>query len=551
MELAIELINSNEISTQDKVEIDKFIENMIEVHKSNSSEINKLVMDSVTALTVSEARSNELASQGFIKRGLKNLTGKNQKIRADIDRNLVKSQYASQQMIQKLAEQNLLTFDTITAVNNKLNTLAIEMDEEINKVYKTLIVYFKQTKSDLIQMETRMDKLERNVNLLQWNTTIEYQMYDGIEYCDLPNIEKIVCIANDFYHLTKGIWNTSDIMLLKTTLSEIGLNVKSKISSGQFFEYLIEKPTLIDRMLKDISLEGMMDVEIYHIPLLKGVEKLSKLQGEEKYLYDTVVSQLELVNVDYNKRDIKISMIHNYLINTAYINTDLSVNIFDFVVELLVNYKMIESTMNIQEIAATNEMKEDIQIVEEDLEIEVGDYVQYGRYKNKPIIWKIINENYNSYMILSTYCLLRKEYSYLKRWLNDTDDFLNEFTREEINFALGKEYTGSKFGFLPSISWKDLKVFLLSVDEIENLLIKKDYTSIAIIKAKNENKPCGYWLRDSAGSMLQYKVTPTGDFGHAKMGDRCYQGVRPAMYIGKLEILSGEGTIEKPYVLFQ
>ncbi|SHK24604.1 hypothetical protein [Paramaledivibacter caminithermalis] len=102
-------------------------------------------------------------------------------------------------MIQKLAEQNLLAFDIITAVNNKLNTLVIEMDEEINKIYKAMIVFFKHTRSDLIQMESRIEKLERNVALHDWNITVEYRMYNGVEYCDLHDIEKIACIANDFF----------------------------------------------------------------------------------------------------------------------------------------------------------------------------------------------------------------------------------------------------------------------------------------------------------------------------------------------------------------
>lgn len=354
MVLDLEIKNSNEITVQDKAEIDHFIESAIEVHKGNSATINKFVMDSVTALTVSESRSNELESQGFIRKLWNGFTGKNQKLRADIDRNLAKAQYASQQMIQKLAKQNLLAFDTITVVNNKLNTLAIEMDEEINKIYKTMIVFFKQTRSDLIQMESRIEKLERNVALLDWNITVEYRMYNGKEYCDLHDVEKIACIANDFFHLTKGYWSTSDLMLLKSTLSDIGLPVKSKISPEAFYEYLIDKPSLIERLLEDISLDGMVGIEEYQAPLLKGIEKLSKFQREEKYILDTVFCQLESANVEYNRRDIQINMIHHYLKNTAYMRTDAKVTMFDFVVELLTNLSMINNTSSsFQEVAVS------------------------------------------------------------------------------------------------------------------------------------------------------------------------------------------------------
>lgn len=351
MKLALEIKNSNEIATQDKAEIDEFIQNVIEVHKGNSAAINRLVMDSITALTVSEARTSELQNQGVFKRLWGGLAGNNQNNIADIDRNLAKSQYASHQMIQKLAEQNLLAFDTITAVNNKLNTLMVEVDEELNKIYKTLVVFFKQTRADIIQMGGRIDRLERNIDLLHWNSTIEYQMYDGVDYCELPDIEKIVCVSNDFYHLTKGNWSTPDIMIMKSTLSEIGLPVKSKISSKDFYKYLADKPKLIDRLFKDLSLDGLTNLEEFQAPLLKGVEKLSKLQGEEKYLLDTLTAQLESLGVDYNKRDLQISMIHHYLVNTAFMRTDAEVTMFDFVVELLTNISMINISFVQEEIA--------------------------------------------------------------------------------------------------------------------------------------------------------------------------------------------------------
>ena len=55
-----------------------------------------------------------------------------------IHKDLVKAQYASQKLIQMLSEQNLMTFDTITMVNNKLNSFIEETDDEINNIYSVL-----------------------------------------------------------------------------------------------------------------------------------------------------------------------------------------------------------------------------------------------------------------------------------------------------------------------------------------------------------------------------------------------------------------------------
>ena len=343
------LPNKMEIQESEKAEIEKVIEQTIALHKENGAMITKLTMDSVTALTASESRSKELAQQGFLKRTWNNLTGKNQKIRSQIDADMTRSQYASQQMIQKLAEQNLLTFDLVTAVNNKLNTLVLEIDEEFNQVYKVLGTFFKQTRSEIVQLEARLDKVERNVELLHWNATIEYQMYDGTEYSMLPDEEKIVCLSNDFLHRTKGSWSTADLMLLKSTLAELGLPIKQTISTKSFYNYLIEKPILIERLFDGISLEGLQTVEPYEAPLLKGVEKTLKLNTEEKYIVETVTEQLELAGVAYNDRDIKLSMIHQYLKNNAYMNPDVEVNLFDFVVELLVDLNMLSEAVVVQE----------------------------------------------------------------------------------------------------------------------------------------------------------------------------------------------------------
>jgi hypothetical protein len=319
-------------------------------------------------LTVSEARANELSNQGILRRIWGGITGKNQKIRSDIDRNVTKVQYASQQMIQKLAEQNLLTFDMVTAVNNKLNTLVLELDKEINQVYQTMLGFFKQTKSDIIQMEERVGKLEKNIELLHWNTTIEYQMYDGVEYTELHDIAKIVCVSNDFFHRTKGVWSTGDLMLLKSTLAELGLVVKSNISFANFYRSLIEKPSLIERLFEGISLEGLDVTETYEAPLVKGIEKLTKINGEEKYVYETIVAQIQSVNVSYDKQNLQLSIVHQYLLHTASMNADVEINLFDFVVGLLVDLHMINNSI-------IHTQSEEAPILEEQKIInETGDY---------------------------------------------------------------------------------------------------------------------------------------------------------------------------------
>ena len=54
------------------------------------------------------------------------------------------------------------------------------VEGEINQIYAALIQFFKQNRSDMIQLENSVAKLEQNVNLINWQNSIEYQMLDGV-----------------------------------------------------------------------------------------------------------------------------------------------------------------------------------------------------------------------------------------------------------------------------------------------------------------------------------------------------------------------------------
>lgn len=341
MERDLVLKNSEYLATEERQDIDKQIDKIIEQHKGNSFEINRLVFDSVTALTASEARSNELAEQGMIKRFWGGVTGKNQKLQSEIDNGLARAQYASQQTLQKLAEQNLMSFELITAVNNKLNSSIIEIEDEINKIYTILLTFFKQTRSDLIQLENRVERLEKNVNLLNWLNTIEYQMFDGVEYCELNKIDKIVCITRDFYEITKGIWTASDLLLIKSALNEIGLSQKEYITYIEFIKHISGNDELFYKLIKEDA-EEIASIDINGCTIINGLGKVKLLESEERYIVNTVRSQLEIYGVDENDKKLIYSILKNYIEETVFIDISSKVNLFDFIVELLLNIKMSE-----------------------------------------------------------------------------------------------------------------------------------------------------------------------------------------------------------------
>ena len=213
VELAI--ADSSVLTTEERADLSKRIDALIAAHKNNRQEINRLVFESVSAMTTGEDYERQLSNKRGLRRFFGSITGSNKRLQDKIN----SSRAAA---LQKLAEENLMTFDLITAVNNKLNASMTAVEGELNQVYAALLQFFKQSRSDVLQLGQRVDRLEQNVNLLNWQNSIEYQMFNGVEYMDLDDTAKIICLARDFYDITQGQWTTMDLLLLKSAMGTIG-----------------------------------------------------------------------------------------------------------------------------------------------------------------------------------------------------------------------------------------------------------------------------------------------------------------------------------------
>lgn len=341
MSLELILDKKNELTNEDKKELEIKIDNIIEKHSENMYKINELVFQSVTSLTTSESRISELDNQGFFKRFWGNLSGKNDKLKLDIDRNLMKAQYASQNILQKLAEQNLMSFELIAAVNNKLNTSLLEIDNEINEIYENLIIFFKQTRSDIVCLENRIDRMEKNINLLNWINSIEYQMYNGVDYLDLNYVEKIVCIIRDFYEITKGEWNLSDLLLLKSCIMDIGIGVKDKIKIIDFVKEICKDEKLIYKLLGD-NFKNINLNDSSYSSIIIAILKYVKLKNDESYIVKMIQEEFNYIGIEKSTENIVFSLISSYIKQNQKINMDLELNVFDLILELLFSFRQLK-----------------------------------------------------------------------------------------------------------------------------------------------------------------------------------------------------------------
>lgn len=341
MSTELTVISSSALTEQEQADLNASIDSIIAAHKNNRQEINRLVFESVSAMTDSEGYEQQLSSRRGFRRFWGAITGSNKRLQDKINSSRAAAQFAAQTTLQRLSEQNLLTFDLITAVNNKLNASMTAVEGEINQIYAALIQFFKQNRSDMIQLENRVARLEQNVNLLNWQNSIEYQMLDGVEYVDLDDASKIVCMVRDFYDITGGEWRTSDLLLLKTAMSTIDISPRGNIRYYDFIDRVAGDGKLLTKLLGGKHIQRLP--ETYLVPLL-GIKKLELLDTDEAYIVDTVENSLQSAGVAADRHKLENSLVQNYVAQEAQVNLDTEVNNYDLTMEMLFNLRSAEDS---------------------------------------------------------------------------------------------------------------------------------------------------------------------------------------------------------------
>ena len=236
-------------------------------------------MQASAAVAAGKARAEQLANQGFLKNLWGNVTRKNRKLRGEIDRDFAISQEASIKMIAKLAQQGKLTFDAIMGVNVKLNSLSNQIDKEFNEIYSQINKMMTMAMSSLIRESQRIDKLERSMNVVHLESTIEYLEFGGTLYKDLSDNEKILCIISDFFLATKGNYSINDIIMLKPMMDKIGVNPNDKISMLSLYETLNSNDKIADKLFEALDKAKLKELDDIYIPLLGNLQKIESLKN--------------------------------------------------------------------------------------------------------------------------------------------------------------------------------------------------------------------------------------------------------------------------------
>ena len=335
------IVDGNEVFTIDEqTELEKQIDHVIAAHKNNRREINRLVFECTSALTAADDASHKLASKGFFSRFIGAITGSNKRLQDKINRNTRAAQYASQVTMQKLAEQNLMTFDLLTAVNNKLNASIDAVNEKFKEQFVALGKFILKNRGDMISLSLRMDKVEWNVKLLTWQASVEYLKLNGVEYSDLDDTGKIVCLARDFYDLTGGNWTTSDLLLLKAAMGQIGMAPKKEMNIFDTLKTIADTPVLQEKLLNHHGIKPISDPS--YLISMGTLEKLNALADKDRYMVDGVVANYKNHGVTMGADEIRGDLAKGYMRQQANVNLNTHVGAYDFLLDLL--YNLSEST---------------------------------------------------------------------------------------------------------------------------------------------------------------------------------------------------------------
>ena len=335
------IVDGNEVFTIDEqTELEKHIDDVIAAHKNNRREINRLVFECTSALTAADDASHELASKGFFSRFIGAITGSNKRLQDKINHNMRAAQYASQVTMQKLAEQNLMTFDLLTAVNNKLNASIDAVNEKFKEQFVILGKFILKTRGDMISLSLRMDKAEWNVKLLNWQASVESLKLNGVEYSDLDDTGKIVCLARDFYDLTGGNWTTSDLLLLKAAMGQIGMAPKKEINIFDTLKTIADTPVLQEKLLNHHGIKPISDPS--YLISMGTLEKLNTLADKDRYVVDVMAANYKNHGVAMGADEIRGDLAKDYMRQQANVNLNTHVGAYDFMLDLL--YNLSEST---------------------------------------------------------------------------------------------------------------------------------------------------------------------------------------------------------------
>lgn len=324
-------------------QLDLDLESIIKSNLENANKLSLWALDSYAVLTAVSARADDLEKQGLLARFWGSVTGQNRKMSIHNQQDLAHAQMLAQEMLVKMSEQNAISFEIALSLGDKLSLLEQDFSdakvkindafgktqEQIKGIYQNLNQFFDKVKSKIEELEA---EFRRNDDLLFWKETLlEHKVYNGLYYEDMNNAQKILCMVQEFFTVTKGHWNSRDISFLRSSLRSVGITPDMPIKPLELVQQVQNDPALLEHLVSKTNFAAEFSGITIDMPLLASLKQTIDVKGNEKHIIDTIAGF---------SPDAKIDEIENaYISNTVFSKFGRSLEkehkAFDVAVDLL------------------------------------------------------------------------------------------------------------------------------------------------------------------------------------------------------------------------
>lgn len=167
----LQLVDAKDVKVVDAKEIDYVIERMIADSKDNYQEISQLMLESTSALSSAEGRTKDMASRGFFKEKWDKLTGKDNKLKCAIEKDEIASQYALQEVINRVAEASERNLGLLCALERYTRGELTELrqgiangEAEIGRVRVALVGFYSRYIEEAAKRKAELEDLQNTIN---------------------------------------------------------------------------------------------------------------------------------------------------------------------------------------------------------------------------------------------------------------------------------------------------------------------------------------------------------------------------------------------------
>ncbi|OOE57615.1 tetratricopeptide repeat protein [Salinivibrio sp. IB282] len=328
------MVKNTPINVDDTLhsQTNEFIDDLILKYGENEKLLSLMALEATALATSVSARGQEIEEQSHISRLWRSFTGKNQKIFARNDQDLAKSQYIGQQILNKLSENNLLTYEIVVLLGNKVNRIAEQVNETQNALItlnQDLTVFFSSVRK---KIEENISNLERNDNLLFWKETILFHpALQGRGYSDLTRLEKIICLANDFYQNTQKKWSFQDLSFLKSVIEAVNEDPNESVVLRDICQICKEKPLLLNRLFQGVDENPKLEEIRLLMPVFMSVGQLKRLNDSDEYIFNALLE----CSPNISEEDAYWALSAKYVQQVTGIDLNKEVSFFDAIMILV------------------------------------------------------------------------------------------------------------------------------------------------------------------------------------------------------------------------